>query len=105
MVKDADLTPIKQPTVRCEYVKTLGSSKEAWRAIRLTVYDGLTIQKQLASQLKISLLSKSFDGSSFTTTKGKDKQMDDVYHEEKATQFICECRIENLMKHLDTYLM
>ena len=85
MVKDADLTSIKQPTVRCEYVKTLGSSKEAWRAIRLTVFDGLIIQKQLALLLKNSLHSQCFDGSSFTTVKGKHKQMDDVYHEEKAT--------------------
>ena len=41
MVKDADLTAIAEPTVRCEYIKTYGSSKEAWRAIRLAIFDGI----------------------------------------------------------------
>ena len=78
-IRNSDLNGITQPTVRCQYVKTLGSDKQAWRAIRLTFFDGNSIKELFSSRLRVSLDSQDFDKATFSTVKGKDKQMDDVY--------------------------
>lgn len=54
-IRNSNLSSISQPTVRCQYIKTLGSNKEAWRAVRLTLFDGYVIKKKLASMICASL--------------------------------------------------
>ena len=69
-VKEADLTSVSSSTVKCQYVKSLGSNKEAWRAYRLTLFEGSSLHEKLCSRLRTSLDSMDFDKSVFTTVKG-----------------------------------
>ena len=57
VIEPANLADIYQQTVRCQYVKALGSEKEDWRAVRLSIFNGKAVKKQLSSQLKDSLRS------------------------------------------------
>ena len=70
----------------------------------MTLFDGKQLKEKLASRLRASLDSLDFDKSLFSTVKGSNKQMDDVYHEEREVSYVCECRIGNLETHLERFL-
>ena len=54
-IRNSNLSSISQPTVRCQFIKKFGSDKEAWRAVRLTLFDGPAVKEKLASILRVSL--------------------------------------------------
>ena len=43
IVESANLAEISQQTVQCQYVKALGSEKEDWRAVRLSIFNGKAV--------------------------------------------------------------